>query len=639
MPRRFTLSWTLIHCAALAILLSILSIQVRSQQPSPGRPAGPPSPAQMNNPEADVDINIRDSRGSPLEAQALVRLYSPVANFDQLVYTQGSSKAHFSAVPPGDFEVEVTSPGFRKANEHIILMQSHTSVPLYIYLVREDAATDSGGSPSGMFVSPQLQSEMEKGIEALHKQQFETARKILAKAVQKHPENPDLVYYLGLAELGLKHFDLAGEAFKKTISLDPKHELALVSLGELQLQNGSPADAIVSLERAGATGRTTWRASFELASAYFQAGRFKDAETEAARTVRLAKEKGATPLFLLGEIQYAEGKRAEAKHNWQTVIAAFPSDPIIPEAKKMLARVENDISQSSSSPQAALALPRAPEISLGKVAELPWSPPNIDNAASDVVTDINCKMDSILDSALQHLNSELQDFERFTATEHIEHQQIDRYGLPGPATKRDYSYVVFVQPFADNSFYLEETRDGADNPPDLKIPVITTRLNNLGISVLQPVYRVRFDYSCEGLRNLRGQAAWQIRFEEKHGLTGEGVRRWHRGTNTYEVPVKGRIWISSLSYAVLRIESDVREPVEGLELTKDHLVVEYGPVKFSTGNMELWLPWSADMYMELKGKRYHDRHFLSDYMLFGVDTTHKIQNPQDLPSSPSRSSP
>ena len=122
-------------------------------------------------------------------------------------------------------------------------------------------------------------------------------------------------------------------------------------------------------------------------------------------------------------------------------------------------------------------------------------------------------------------------------------------------------------------------------------------------------------------------------------LPGEGVRRWHPGVKSFDVPVKGRIWISSPNFAVLRIESDIREPVEALELTKDHLLVEYGPVNFSAGNVQLWLPWSPDMYTEYKGKRYHNRHFLSDYMLFGVDSTHKIGKPAESPDSPTKMSP
>ena len=45
------------------------------------------------------------------------------------------------------------------------------------------------------------------------------------------------------------------------------------------------------------------------------------------------------------------------------------------------------------------------------------------------------------------------------------------------------------------------------------------------------------------------------------------------------------------------------------------------------------------MYLELGGKRYHHRHFLSDYLLFGVDTTHKIEKPKELPPPPSEASP
>jgi hypothetical protein len=237
------------------------------------------------------------------------------------------------------------------------------------------------------------------------------------------------------------------------------------------------------------------------------------------------------------------------------------------------------------------------------------------------------------------MNSELVDFEKFTATEHIEHQDIDRYGWPGPVKTHDFSYVVFVHPFGENSFYLDEVRDGANGQSGFSDVIISTGLNSLGVNVLQPFYRDRFYYACEGLTNLRGQAVWQIHFEEKRGAKGEGVRAWHWGITTYDVAIKGRIWISSASYAVLRIETDLRDPVAGLGLTKDHLLVDYGSVNFSARNVQLWLPSSADMYVELRGKRYHHRHFLSDYLLFDVDATDKISKPKELPPPPVASSP
>jgi len=50
-----------------------------------------------------------------------------------------------------------------------------------------------------------------------------------------------------------------------------------------------------------------------------------------------------------------------------------------------------------------------------------------------------------------------------------------------------------------------------------------------------------------------------------------------------------------------------------LELSRDHLVIDYGPVNFEHGQTQLWLPWHADMYLELHGHRYHHRHTLSNY--------------------------
>jgi hypothetical protein len=273
-----------------------------------------------------------------------------------------------------------------------------------------------------------------------------------------------------------------------------------------------------------------------------------------------------------------------------------------------------------------LPLSEAPDAALINVVQHTWAPPDIDNAVYDVAPDVKCRPETILDGALERMKAELKDFEKFTATEHIEHQDVDRYGWPGPVKTYDFSYVVLVYPLGSNSLYMDEFRDGKVDLSKVPSAIMTTGLNNLGVNVLQPYYRERFAYSCEGLTNVRGEGAWQLRFEEKKDSPPNslGVRVWRRNGKTYSVAIKGRIWVSSVSYAVLRIESDLRDPVPDLELTKDHLLVDYGPVKFSTGNTQLWLPWSADMYLELRGRRYHHRHYLSDYKLFNVDTTNKV---------------
>ena len=117
------------------------------------------------------------------------------------------------------------------------------------------------------------------------------------------------------------------------------------------------------------------------------------------------------------------------------------------------------------------------------------------------------------------------------------------------------------------------------------------------------------------------------------------MREWQREGKIYPIAIKGRIWLSSASFDVLRIETDLLEPVQILGLTRDHLVVDYGPVNFSASNATLWLPWDAEMHMELHGHRYHHKHYLTDYMLFGVDTNHKIGKPKVVPAPSTQASP
>ena len=114
------------------------------------------------------------------------------------------------------------------------------------------------------------------------------------------------------------------------------------------------------------------------------------------------------------------------------------------------------------------------------------------------------------------------------------------------------------------------------------------------------------------MTKLRGEAVLEIRFQEED-TEALSVRRWKRNGMVYNVPFKGRIWISQTSYDVLRVETDLLAPIAKLQLTRDHLRVDYGPVKFDRGNQTLWLPWDAEMFMELRGRRYHHRHYLSDY--------------------------
>jgi len=185
---------------------------------------------------------------------------------------------------------------------------------------------------------------------------------------------------------------------------------------------------------------------------------------------------------------------------------------------------------------------------------------------------------------------------------------------------------------------VDERRDGSEAYFSFPTALATRGLVSLGVNIFHPAFSSDFVFSCEGLGRWEDHPAWQVRFEQREG-TPSRIRSWSYLGKTFAIPLKGRVWISPNTFDIIRLETDLREPVKELQLTKEHLAIDYGPVDFKQVKEQLWLPQSAEMYFSFLGKRYHHKHTLSDYVLFSVDEKSKISRPQEIPPKPANSQP
>ncbi len=545
-------------------------------------------------------------------------------------FTAQDSSASFPGLLEGPYDVEVQCPGYRPAVEHLDVTSRLAFYSAYIYLHSETEPDPMGRPSKGLALTPKLASEIDKGLASMRKQQYDSAKNHFAKAARIVPDSSDVAYLQGTAEQGLAHTDAARQDFQKAVTLDASNERALLALGELQLKSGDVAASIETLAKAYTTNGAGWRTLYLLATAYAKSGDQQNAEKFAARSAAMARTKNANPLILLGDIQSNAGRWQEAKQTWARVETECPNCPEAAEARKKISEatglVPGKAVVSSSTLSNLAAVPEGPS----EFEARPWAPPDIDEKDYPVAPDVTCDADQVVSQAMRRMKSQLGNLEKFAATEHIEHQEIDKSGNAGPLKAHDFYYLVFVIPQKSDSVFLQETRDGGSSVTQFPTSLATTGLNSLGINILQPIYRPGFSYRCEGLASVRGQPAWQVRFEEKKGANLD-VRRWQRLGTFYNIPLRGRIWLASNSYDLLRVETDLREPVAELELVRDHLEVDYGPVNFAANKSVLWLPWNAEMYLEIHGKRYHHRHFLTNYLLFGVESSDKVSRPKNVP--------
>jgi tetratricopeptide (TPR) repeat protein len=545
------------------------------------------------------------------------------------------------------------------------VMPSYSSYNVYVYL-QPDSGESPSPVPTSTTMTPKLQSEIDKGATKMRQQQYAEAQKHFEKAAKMAPGNPDVQYMWGMLEFYQQHYDLARARLETVIAINPNHERALVSLGEIQLRDKQAAQAVQTLEKAYLVNGADWRTHYLLAFAYADENNFAKAETHAQRAADLGgKDHSPQARVLLGRILSSEGKLAEARNAFNTVVRDYPADPAAKDAKAALAAM--DRATESRTPSAATAaVPAAntpagashaaalpantpaasaptassattPRISATAVPApapappvsiRPWAPPDIDAKEYVVAPDVSCSLDTVLQRTQSRTMKQIANFEKFMATEHIEHQDIDAYGNPGSVKSKDFMYLVFITKQKSGSLLLDEQRDGGQNLNEFPTSLATHGLVGLGVFLFDPDYQNDVTYRCEGLSEWRGQAAWEMRFEQKRDVDSR-LMTWRNNRGLFPIALKGRAWISSSTYDVLHLETDLRDPITPLELDRDHFAIDYGPVNFNHGKTSLWLPWYAEIYMQLHGKRYHHKHTLTNYALFSVDTDHQINAPKD----------
>jgi hypothetical protein len=106
------------------------------------------------------------------------------------------------------------------------------------------------------------------------------------------------------------------------------------------------------------------------------------------------------------------------------------------------------------------------------------------------------------------------------------------------------------------------------------------------------------------------------------------------GQEVYRVNLRGRAWILADSFQVARLETDLMDSIPKLRLHLEHQNIEYSPVKSPTEEVQLWLPSSAELYMNFLGRRFHRKHVFTDFKIFSVDSQNRIGDPKKTADAP-----
>jgi len=606
----------------------------------------PGDPSFANNaswraPAANLYVSVRESTGLPVSANALVKLSCPLAGIDVSGAAQGTgAQVQFHNVPAGDCNIEVSAQGYRTAKDRTEITQSLTSHNQYVFIYMHPESESAEAATRPPVVPLGLIKEMDKAMEAMQKKRDAGARKHLDRAAKIAPTNPDVAYLQGMLELDNHNLPVAEQFFQKAVGSSRAQERALLGLGYVQVQMNQAAAAAQTLEKALQLNASSERGHLLLANAYAQLREYSKAQEHAQRAAAFNSENSASARTLLAQILAAQGNREGAKLELEEVLREYPKSPSASVAKDTLASLAKATPEGTTAaavpPLSSVSTALLPSVSVASVT--PWAPPSVDTSIPGVAPDVSCSADDIVEHTSKSTDRQLENLEKFLATEHIQHEEINGRGEVSQIRDKSFSYMVFIEHAKDGLVFLDEKRDGGTGTDSFPTSLATVGLVSLGVDVFHPGFAKALNFKCEGLGQWRGKAAWIVHFEQKPNVKSF-LRLWETKTKTVEIPLKGRVWVAASSHNILHVESDLREPMKELELMRDHLAIDYGPVSFQNGKTELWLPWYADMYLELHGKRYHHSHTLNNFSLFAVDTSDKIGLPKDVPPEENKRPP
>ena len=570
-----------------------------------------------------------------LDRQSIVKLTNEGTQAVTWQTTTDESEAQFGDLPFGKYDVEVSAVGYVPARKNFQAVSSVTPYRFEIILQKDPAAvqfniTTEAGMP------PKARKEAKHGVSALKSGKWDEANKRLGTAYKLAPENPDVNFLLGYLYFQKKEFGRAADFLGNATNLSPRNVQALTLLGRVSLQQEDYGGAVSNLEKAVLADSDYWVAHDLLAASYLKQRKYDKALEQAELAISKGKSGATASQLVLGQALVNLGQKQEGIKTLKDFVAAVPKNPSVPQVKALIEQLEAP-SASSTANAEQIPLAAAPIAGVDPLIAAaeptfsvqPWQPAAIDSNKPSVAAQVSCPAD-IAEMTGKRVEEFVDDVSRIAAIEHLLHEQLDEMGDAITKETRTFNYVAAFTESRQGPIAVDEYRQEHLGLADFPDQISSSGFATLAL-VFHPKMRDNFEMVCEGLGELRGQPTWLVHFKQREDRPAQ-MHDYRVGGQVYSLKLKGRAWITADKFQILRIESELVNPVPQIRLAGEHQVVEYGPVPFAKKKVQLWLPQSAEIYLDFRRHRYYRKHSFDHYMLFAVDADEKRKPPADRPT-------
>jgi len=588
---------------------------------------------QARDGEALVLLTVFAENGkNHLNRQSVIKITNEINHTVTWQTTDDNSEAALGLLF-GKYEIEISAVGYLSERKEVQANNTLITTRIEVVLHHDPSAVDL--SVSDEAVPAKARGALKHAVAALKSANLKEARKSLDAAYKLAPSNPDINYLLGYVAYEEKDLAHARSYLATSATVSTHNVRALILLGQVELVQEDYPAAAATLEKAVDANSDNWTAHSLLANTYLKLKKYDEARQQAELAIAKGKGGANTANLALGQALVNLGKKDAGIQALKVFVQNSPTDPAVPQVRDLIATLERP--SATPLPGTAIVRTSSPVIDpIFATPELPvsinpWRPAGIDEATPSVAEGVSCPVDSVIEMSGERVKQLVDDVSRISAIEHLVHEQVDEMGNSITKETRSYDYVASISEDKPGYLAVDENRLERMARADFPDRIASGGFATLAL-VFHPHMRDNFEMTCEGLGNWHGQAAWLVHFKQRADRPAL-ISEYNIGGETYSLRLKGRAWITADKFEIVRIESELIDPMPQIQLRCEQQVVEYGPVQFKK-NVGLWLPTKAEIYLDYRKHRYYRSHSYDHYLLFSVDMVDKPNEPKVPPAVP-----
>jgi Tfp pilus assembly protein PilF len=323
--------------------LAVLLIPGRAAAQGGGKPTG----------NSRISVQVRLPDGSAAPNGVLVEL--ELQNTEMITQNQTDSSGKCNFFPQGQaiYLVRAKQAGYFDAVATVDLQNTPTGMAFLVLRPKPETTPPAPPAPPkgargptvsaiDLSVPEPARKEYELGQQSLQNQDLDGGINHLKKAIELHDQFPQAFTVLGAAYNQQKDWKDAQSALEKALQLEPKNPEAYFQLGATLNQQKQ----FVAAEKALAQGLQLYpdapdapAAHYELATAYFGLGQWKDAEPNVTNTIA-AQPDFALAHWLMAQIMLKKGDGQGAINEFQTYLKLDPNGPAAPSVRAVIPKIQ-----------------------------------------------------------------------------------------------------------------------------------------------------------------------------------------------------------------------------------------------------------------------------------------------------------